>query len=69
MLTKAYGADSAKSGLSFICRFKTGREFMKDERIGHTMTRRMDESMEQVWTFVCRQTIQYRNYDKGSKCG
>jgi hypothetical protein len=34
MLTKAYGADSAKSGLSFIYRFKNGRKFMKDERIG-----------------------------------
>jgi hypothetical protein len=53
MLTEAYGADSVKSGLSLICRFKNGREFMKDEKIGHPMTRRTDESMEQVWTFVC----------------
>jgi hypothetical protein len=32
---------------------KTARETMKDERIGHLMTRRTDESMEQEWTFVC----------------
>jgi hypothetical protein len=53
MLTEAYGVDSVKSGLSFGHRLKNGREAMKDERIGHPMTRRTDKSMEQVWTFVC----------------
>jgi hypothetical protein len=53
MLTEVYGADSVKSRLSLICRFKNGREFMKDERIGQPMTRRTDEIVEQVWTFVC----------------
>jgi len=33
-------------------RLKNGREAMKDGRIGHPMTRRTDEIMEQVWTFV-----------------
>jgi len=53
MLTEAYGADSLKSGLSLEYRLKNGRKAVKDERIGHPMTRRTDESMEQVWTFVC----------------
>ena len=34
-------------------RLKNDREATKDERIGHPMTPRTDEIMEQVWTFVC----------------
>jgi hypothetical protein len=53
VLTQACGADSVKSGLSLEYRLKNGGEAVKDERIGHPMTRRTDESMEQVCTFVC----------------
>ena len=34
-------------------RLKNGREAVKDEMIGHSMTRRTDEIMEQVWMLVC----------------
>ena len=69
MLTKAHGADSVKSGLFLGYSLKNGREAVKDERIGQQMTRRTDESMEQVWKFVCtdRRLILYTNYDNGSK--
>jgi len=64
MLTEAYGADSVKSGFSLGYRLKNAWEAMKDEKIGHPMTRRTDGTND---VCLCWQTIQCTNYDKGSK--